>query len=77
MSGGTQGVRSSRTEPITDCDRRRLRKLDRAIAKLDYEIWVLSAWNRPVGDQKRALRDQHDRARKWLRHWMKGVKSHE
>lgn len=77
MGDSTQGVRSSRTEPITDRDRRHLRKLDRAIAKLDYEIWVLSAWNRPVGDQKRALRDKHDRTRKWLRHWMKGVKTQE
>lgn len=71
MVDGNQGVRSSRTGSITPLDRRRMRKLDRAIAKLDYQIWILSAWNQAECMKARAKRETLDGNRKWLRHWMK------
>ena len=75
MDGIVQGVGSSPTGPtIRKRDRRRMRLLDRKIAKLDHEIWILDAWNPRIAAKRRRLRDKHDRQRKWLREWMKGYR---
>lgn len=80
MSGRRQGVRSSRTGPVTKRDRDKLRKLDRKIGLLDKEIPVLSILSRSMTltfHKRHALavekRDKLDQQRKELRHWMKGV----
>jgi len=71
MAGDSQGVRSSRTEPIHARDRRKMRLLDRKISRLDYAIWINEVWNKPLADKQRAERAKHDASRKWLRNWMK------
>jgi len=68
-----QGVRSSRTGPISSWDRKRMRKLDRAIARLDYRIWILSFWNTAECEKAKRERDVADSKRIWMRHWMKKV----
>ena len=73
MDGSVQGVGSSPTSPtIREMDRRRLRRLDRKISRLDYAIWINRAWNARLAEKQQMLRDKHDRQRKWLRAWMKG-----
>ena len=72
MSGDRQGVRSSRTDPIRKLDRRRMRLLDRKIAKLDYAIWINSIVRPELAEKQKKERAKVDSNRKWLRHWMKG-----
>ena len=61
MTGGCQGGRSSRPSPaIRPMDRRHMKKLDRAISKLDYAIWINSAWNHRLADEQRAKRKKLD-----------------
>ena len=71
MSGGRQGVRSSRTDPITPLDRRQMRLLDRQIAMLDWAIYINKACRPKLSRQQTERRDCYDEQRKALRIWMK------
>lgn len=81
MSGRRQGVRSSRTGPVTKRDRDRLRMLDRKIGFLDKQIGFYGVNGRFCrNDFYRKLFQKHkekrlvlDQQRKELRHWMKRV----
>ena len=71
MSGDRQGVRSSRTDPITPLDRRRMRLLDRKIARLDWAIRINVIIRPWLAEKQIKERAKSDLARKLLRNWMK------
>ena len=71
--GDHEGVRSSRTPRITKLERRRMRKLDRKISRLDWRLSVCRIINLPLSRKLQAERDKADMQRKLLRLWMKGV----
>jgi len=74
MVRSNQGVRSSRTRPtVLLRDRRRLRKLDRAISLLDSWIRINTIVNAALATKQMARRQLLDDRRKSLRHRMKGV----
>ena len=71
MARGRQGVRSSRTGPILPLDRRQMRRLDRAISRLDRAIWIQEVCNPWLAEKYKEKRKRADTQRLWLRNWMK------
>lgn len=50
-----------------------MRKLDRKISRLDWQLSVYRIINLPLARKIQAERDKADMQRKLLRLWMKGV----